>query len=531
MDRVSRSGQHRFARLCGVLAVAVSLAGALPAAACAREILVANGGASSVSVIDGTANQVVGTPIGVGLGPFGIAIVPDGTRAYVANIDIGEVRVLDIANRQVVGPPIEVGGGPYWIAIAPDGTKAYVADGSTGTVAVIDTQTNQAGTPIAVGEDPEGIAITPDGTRAYVANYTSNDVSVIDLQTDKALGAAIKVGSHPRSLAIAPDGQRAYVANDGAGSVSVIDTQTNEVVGSPIGVGAEPKAVAVSPDGLRAYVVNHGSASVSVINTQTNKANGAAIGVGAEPTSAAVTPDGRYVYVTNAGPDTVSAIDTQTNQVVGAPIEVGGGPQAIAIVPDQGPTAAFDDPFAVAGLPAAFDATASSDPDGSVARFDWSFGDGQSAADGGPRPTHTYASAGNYLPSLTVTDNEGCSTAFVFTGQTASCNGSARASTSRSLPVAAPRPGKLRVRLHCPKRAKPGGCKFKVRAFTKKRKGKAETKVTRARIKAGGAKLVVLKPRPRFAARLAKARKALLKQTRTIRGKRKTYFRRLKLVR
>jgi len=357
----------------------------------------------------------------VALPPFGIAIVPDGTRAYVANIDIGEVRVLDIAKRQVVGLPIEVGGGPFWIAITPDGTRAYVADGSTGTVAVINTQTNQAGAPIVVGEDPAGIAITPDGTRAYVANYASSDVSVIDLQTDKVLGAAIKVGSHPRSLAIAPDGQRAYVVNDGAGSVSVIDTQTNEVVGSPIGVG--------------------------------------------------------------------------------------GGPQAIAIVPDQGPTASFADPFAVAGLPAAFDATASSDPDGSIARFDWSFGDGQSAADGGPRPTHTYASVGRYLPSLTVTDNEGCSTAFVFTGQTASCNGSARASASRSLSVAAPRPGKLRVRLHCSKRAKPGGCKFKLRAFTKKRKGKAETKVTRARIKAGGAKLVVLKPKPRFAARLAKARK------------------------
>ena len=55
---------------------------------------------------------------------------------------------------------------------------------------------------------------------------------------------------------------------------------------------------------------------------------------------------------------------------------------------------------------ATFDATASSDPDGSIASYSWDFGDG-SAAGSGATPQHTYASGGTYHVTLTVTDNQG----------------------------------------------------------------------------------------------------------------------------
>ena len=44
-----------------------------------------------------------------------------------------------------------------------------------------------------------------------------------------------------------------------------------------------------------------------------------------------------------------------------------------------------------------------------------------------------YRASGRYQVSLTLTDNEGCSTSFIFTGQTAYCNGSALASQTRAL--------------------------------------------------------------------------------------------------
>jgi PKD repeat protein len=57
---------------------------------------------------------------------------------------------------------------------------------------------------------------------------------------------------------------------------------------------------------------------------------------------------------------------------------------------------------------------------------------------GSSSTTHTYAHAGTYTVALTVVDADGCSTLTVFTGQTASCNGSPAATTIRTVGVPAP---------------------------------------------------------------------------------------------
>lgn len=56
-----------------------------------------------------------------------------------------------------------------------------------------------------------------------------------------------------------------------------------------------------------------------------------------------------------------------------------------------------------------FDATVSTDPEGSIARYLWSFGDGGSGS--GPVVTHTYARPGGYLVELVVFDDRGVSDA------------------------------------------------------------------------------------------------------------------------
>lgn len=52
-----------------------------------------------------------------------------------------------------------------------------------------------------------------------------------------------------------------------------------------------------------------------------------------------------------------------------------------------------------------FDASGSSDSDGSIASYDWDFGDGSSAT--GATVTHSYGSSGQYTASVTVTDDDG----------------------------------------------------------------------------------------------------------------------------
>jgi PKD domain/Divergent InlB B-repeat domain len=65
------------------------------------------------------------------------------------------------------------------------------------------------------------------------------------------------------------------------------------------------------------------------------------------------------------------------------------------------PNAVFT--LACMGLGCSFDASGSADADGAIASYAWSFGDGASAS--GKTVSHTYARAGSYTVSLTVTDN------------------------------------------------------------------------------------------------------------------------------
>ncbi len=71
------------------------------------------------------------------------------------------------------------------------------------------------------------------------------------------------------------------------------------------------------------------------------------------------------------------------------------------------------------------DASASSDPDGTIASYAWTWGDGTTGT--GATASHTYASAGTYTITLRVTDNEG---AFTETTRTVTLAGNANPTAS-----------------------------------------------------------------------------------------------------
>jgi PKD repeat protein len=75
----------------------------------------------------------------------------------------------------------------------------------------------------------------------------------------------------------------------------------------------------------------------------------------------------------------------------------------VALPVNNPPTASFTE--ACTGLTCGFDASASSDSDGTVAAYAWDFGDSTTGT--GVSPTHTYAAGGTYTVVLTVTDNAG----------------------------------------------------------------------------------------------------------------------------
>lgn len=78
--------------------------------------------------------------------------------------------------------------------------------------------------------------------------------------------------------------------------------------------------------------------------------------------------------------------------------------------PNRSPVAVFShipqEP-GYAPLEVSFDASPSTDPDGRIVRYEWDFGDGETAR--GNRVTHVYGDDGEYTVTLTVWDDRGAS--------------------------------------------------------------------------------------------------------------------------
>ena len=79
------------------------------------------------------------------------------------------------------------------------------------------------------------------------------------------------------------------------------------------------------------------------------------------------------------------------------------GPKTKPASVNEQPVAGFT--YAANNLTVVFNASASHDPDGSIANYSWSLGDGSGFY--GKDVTHTYSANGTYKTKLTVTDNGG----------------------------------------------------------------------------------------------------------------------------
>src|SRR5581483_7388125 len=185
-----------------------------------------------------------------------LALTADDAFLVVANPDNNSVTFFDVRagrNRKLLEVPVQKE--PWGVAFLPNGSKAYVANTVSGTVSMLRTNLRngviQKPVHIKVGTEPYALALTPNGTRLYVANARSNDVSVIDTASDTVVETIANVGFEPRGLAITNDGdgddadEVVYVTQflslpllgkvDGAddakaGFVSVVSTTTNSVV-------------------------------------------------------------------------------------------------------------------------------------------------------------------------------------------------------------------------------------------------------------------------------------------------------------
>lgn len=422
-------GTRSILRCAGLIAafVAALACFAAPSAGAAPLLWAVNTTTNSVSALESPGGREVGLPIKTGEQPNSIAITPNGQRAYVANFLGNSVTVIETGTRIPI-KTIPLTAHAESIAISPDGKTAYVTVESSERVFTINTESNAVTGSVVAGTKASALAISPNGETAYVG-IGPEDVQMIFLPNGTPMSQPIKVGGFPSAIAVAPGGKTAYVA---AGNE--IDVLEGGAVVKEIPLGSAVSGLAVSPDGTRVYVTSAAAKTVTAIDTAAGKVTGPSILVGGQPDEIALTPNGAFAYVATG--EAIVPINLGTG-VAGTPIaRIGDGALQLVVAPDQPPVAAFGPPEATVGVPATFSAAPSTDPDGSIAIYQWRTNFGGSPT--GLTFTHTFTAVENYFAMLTVTDEEGCGPIQVFTGRTAYCNGGPVATVTHPAPVKPP---------------------------------------------------------------------------------------------
>ena len=249
--------------------------------------------------------------------------------AFFPNTNTASVTVIDTVDNSVAGT-VAVGTSPGGVAVSPDGRKAYVANRGSNTLSVIDVETLSVTATLPTGLLPSGVAVSADGTRVYVTNYTSNSVTVVDATTD-TVTATIPVGSRPQGIAVDHRGLFVVVANFQGDSVGVIDAQSNTYVEEfPVGDG--PIGITFDSNFTRLYVANSLDGTVAALNI--NGGPPQTVAIGGSPQSVTVDPEGGLLYVGTFGPSGIQVVSTATNTVVDT-IAIIGGVRNLSVAPNS----------------------------------------------------------------------------------------------------------------------------------------------------------------------------------------------------
>src|SRR5246127_2113669 len=191
----------------------------------------------SVTIIDPHSLKIVGSvPTGQAESHM-LAISPDGSKGYTANVGPGTVSVLDLVARKTIAV-IPVAAHVQRISLSPDGRWAFTSDTEEPRLAGINTGTRMVDRWIALPGIGYGTASTPDGRRLLVAMPNANGVAVIEL-AGLRVTKTINLPPAPQEVLIRPDGQLAYVSCDKSHQVAAIEISDWSVKLIEAGRGAD----------------------------------------------------------------------------------------------------------------------------------------------------------------------------------------------------------------------------------------------------------------------------------------------------
>ena len=227
------------------------------------EVAVTTEGSAHLLVIDLKSGQVVTAIATHQEVSHMVATVPNGSRAFVANIGSGTVTAIDLDNRVKLSD-IVTGEGAEGIAVTPDGSELWVGNRAADTLTLIDPSTLEIMASLSCPGFPIRIAFTPDGSRALVSAAQSGEVVVFDTRrrlelmrtkldlsnapdaSRRLFGDRFGESPVPVGLVISPRGDIAWVAATQADAVVVVEPEAL-VVQDLLKAGREPDGMAFSP--------------------------------------------------------------------------------------------------------------------------------------------------------------------------------------------------------------------------------------------------------------------------------------------
>lgn len=249
----------------------------------------------------------------VGFEPCGLAIGPDGSRAFVGLVASGQVAEINLVDQSLVRR-FDVGAWPRYLTLSHDGERLAVGCAGASQIAVVDTISGEVlyEEPLVGGINLGHMVTSPDGQHAYFTwmVYRTNPITVGNIRRGWVLASRIgrvrldgesyreaisldvprRAVADPHGLVLSDDGKRMVASASGTHELLVYRVPDLPMVGiggpgdlidrglekdrdrfHRIDVGGRPMGLQFSGDGKSVYVANYLRNAVQVVDLEARK--------------------------------------------------------------------------------------------------------------------------------------------------------------------------------------------------------------------------------------------------------------------
>lgn len=238
-----------------------------------RQAAVVAYGGRTIDIFDVATRAKVRTiDLAPNQGPHGIAWLKDG-RILATTERSQALTIVDTADGDKISAIATGQQATHMVAVSPDRSRAYTANIGSGTVSVIDLATGRKLRDLAVGGQPEGIALSGKGSTLWIGDLSAPRVQAFDTASFERL-AEVATGPATIRIATSPDERWIVTSNLQAGSLTVIDAGTRKPVRTiPVSGSGDAGQVTIlfSSDGKRIYAAETARNQIAEVDFATGR--------------------------------------------------------------------------------------------------------------------------------------------------------------------------------------------------------------------------------------------------------------------